>query len=420
MKILWITNVPVAKHCDITKTSPLSGGWMLASLEMLKGHQSIEICVVTTWPVKKKTIVKEQNIEYIVLPGGYPILYNYSKVSNHKEWDQIVSYFKPDIIHIHGTEFPLGLGLLTARPNEKYIISIQGLCSVIERYYYAGIDFSEIIKTITFRDLIRFDTIFQIRKKFHLRGSLEIKYLNRIRHVIGRTDWDRIHTKVINPSITYHFCNESLRSEFYQRKWDLNKTKRHSIFISQASYPIKGFHILLKALNILKLKYRDITIYIAGIDITRSKNFTEKISLSGYGKLLRKLINENLLHEYLVFTGNLNAEQMASYYQNSHVFVCPSSIENSPNSVGEAQLIGIPCVASYAGGIPDMIVNGETGLLYRFEEYEMLASNIDSIFSNDDLSIKISNNGRKIAQNRHNRMMNMERTIEIYNEIINS
>lgn len=63
---------------------------------------------------------------------------------------------------------------------------------------------------------------------------------------------------------------------------------------------------------------------------------------------------------------------MKQEYLNANVFICPSSLENSPNSLGEAQILGTPCLASYVGGIPDMMFGNE-GYLYRFEEIEMLA-----------------------------------------------
>ena len=58
------------------------------------------------------------------------------------------------------------------------------------------------------------------------------------------------------------------------------------------------------------------------------------------------------LEDKVSFLGPLNAEQMKAEYLRSNVFLCPSSIENSPNSLGEAQMLGVPCVASYVGGIP--------------------------------------------------------------------
>ena len=111
---------------------------------------------------------------------------------------------------------------------------------------------------------------------------------------------------------------------------------------------------------------------------------------------------------------------MINEYQNAHIFICPSSIENSPNSVGEAQIIGVPTIASYVGGIPDMIEHGKTGLLYRFEEIEMLAHFIRTIFINKELALQLSKNGIIAAEKRHNREEVTKSYLDLYKDIINS
>ena len=109
---------------------------------------------------------------------------------------------------------------------------------------------------------------------------------------------------------------------------------------------------------------------------------------------------------------------MVQEFQTAHIFVCPSSIENSPNSIGEAQIIGTPCIASFVGGIPDMISHERTGLLYPFEEYSMLASQIIRIFNNNDLAQSLSSAEIVEAESRHNRVMIRDKMISIYHEII--
>ena len=109
---------------------------------------------------------------------------------------------------------------------------------------------------------------------------------------------------------------------------------------------------------------------------------------------------------------------MIDQYLKSHIFLCPSSIENSSNSIGEAQLLGVPCVASYVGGTPDMITDGRTGLLYRFEEYEMLAYNICQIFKNDRIAQELSLAEIAVATQRHDRRNNAIRMMEIYKNVI--
>ena len=141
------------------------------------------------------------------------------------------------------------------------------------------------------------------------------------------------------------------------------------------------------------------------------------MALGGYSKYLNHLIRKYKLENAIQFVGYLDEAEMIQEYLNCHVFICPSSIENSPNSLGEAQLLGTPSIASYVGGVPDMVSHGNTGLLYRFEEVEMLAQMIKSIFNSDELALHISINSIQVAQKRHNRETNVNRTLDIYNTI---
>jgi glycosyltransferase involved in cell wall biosynthesis len=135
---------------------------------------------------------------------------------------------------------------------------------------------------------------------------------------------------------------------------------------------------------------------------------------------LEKLIEQvQVSKDKLIFLGILNENQMAEQYASSHVFLCPSAIENSSNSVGEAQLVGTPCVASYVGGTMDMIDDGQTGLLYRFEEVSLLAKQICRIFENDDLAISLSKKAQEVASVRHDKIINASQLNSIYKQIMN-
>ena len=70
---------------------------------------------------------------------------------------------------------------------------------------------------------------------------------------------------------------------------------------------------------------------------------------------------------------------MARELTRSHAFVISSYIENSPNSLAEAMLVGMPCVASFVGGIPSMVDDGRTGLLYPVDDVALLAAQIRQV-----------------------------------------
>jgi glycosyltransferase involved in cell wall biosynthesis len=417
MKVLWIVNsIFPAPAKELGLTPPVFGGWMYGFADQVMKMPSLTLCVATTYDGDSLKFLEIEGVKYYLIPSPNSTKYNSLM---EKYWITICNEFKPDIIQIHGTEYPHGLACIRAMPNLKYVISIQGLLSVISRTYYAGISTLEIIRNITFRDIVRRDTLFHQKVKFIKRGKYEVEMLQRTKHVIGVSIWDLANTKAINPMVNYHFCQDILRTPFYLcKEWSINNMVPHTIFLSQAGYPIKGLHIVIKALPFLVKEFPDLKLRIAGSNILKASTIGEKLRISGYGSYLNNLICKLNLKAYIEFTGPLDENQMISEFHNSNVFISPSSIENAGLSLAEAQIIGVPVIASYVGGIPNSIIDGESGLFYPFHEFELLAHKIRSIFTDTNLALKISNGGKISANQRHDRKLKLERTIQIYNEII--
>lgn len=391
-----------------------SGGWMEASAKnLLNRHNDIELAVVSTWSKSTKGMVG--NMRYYTIPAN---IYDRKESERKSIWNNIVNDFNPDVVHIHGTEFSHGLSYLKDVGGDNIVISMQGLVSVIERYALAGISTCDILRNITLQEILT-RSMLSLRKSFKKQGEKEKEYIRRAKYVIGRTLWDKTHAKNINPEIIYFHCNETLRSSFYNAEWKVDDSTPHTIFFSQAASPFKGLHVLLKALPIVKREFPDVKIRVAGRSIIRNENLKMKLRQGTYAKILEKLIKRYNLKDNISFTGILNEEAMLQEYLNANVFVCASSIENSSNSIGEAQILGMPCVCSYVGGTPSIVEDGKTGILYRFEEYEMLAHHVIEIFKNKEHASRIGKEARTVAFERHNAEKNTNETFEIYNKIIN-
>lgn len=416
MKVLWIVNTVFPEPSKVLGIQiPNIGGWMYGLANQLSKTEGVDLAVATTYSGKEFKHLNLNGIDYFLLPCSNMLKYN-KYLENY--WEKVCEIFSPNIIHINGTESPNGLACMRKLPNFNYIISIQGLVGIIARYFTSDIQSFEILKSITLRNLIMRDNIFQIQKQFYQRGKFEQEYIETCENVIGRTQWDYAHVKAINSNTKYYFCNESLRDSFYSAsKWNKDSCQKHTIFLSQAHSPIKGLHQVIKALKLLVYEFPDIKVKVGGNNITKTKSFKDKLKLSNYGKYIKNLIKELNLENHVVFLGNLDELQMISAFQNTHVFVCPSSIENSSNSVGEAQLLGVPVIASYVGGMADLIEHNKTGLLYRFEEVEMLADKIRKIFNDDSFSDMLSKNAIIVASKRHNREENLSQLLTIYKKI---
>lgn len=417
MKVLWIVNIvfPEAQAL-LTGHGVLSssGGWLIGSSRALSSRECIELSVAApSAAVKDLTELKGERIRYFLFPLGKG---NHKKNNEYrKTWRIINKKLKPDVVHIHGTEFSHGLAFVDECGADNVIVSIQGLTSEIAKYYYLGLSKRQIIQYLSFGDIFR-GSVIRDAYKYKQRGQLEKELLKRVNHVIGRTGFDKSHVWGINPKINYHFCNEVLREEFYEGRWKYSSCNPQTIFLSQGNYPVKGLHFMIEALRIVKSHYPSAKMYVAGNDITTC-DFTLRgvYAYSGYGKYIKHLIKKYGLRNNVIFTGPYAAHQMKSALLDANVFVCSSTIENSPNSLSEAQILGVPCIAAYVGGIPDMIPNEQCGLLYRCDDVVALAFHICRVF---ETSPMFDNTAMiETALQRHDVSVNSEQLLSIYNSL---
>lgn len=411
MKVLWITNVALPDVCkDLNvRVSPF-GGWLTGYLNEILNNVT---CLVSVFPFGKTVKGSSGNITY----------YGFKSKGNKKEllnyFADIIDKEKPDVIHIFGTEYTHSNLMMKASKElgmlRNTVVSIQGLVSVYAKHYFAYLP-RKVIYGFTFKEVLKRNNVKLSAEKFKEQGILEVETLKEVKNVIGRTDWDEACVKQINPNINYYFCNESLRESFYDKEWNLENCEKHSVFVSQASYPIKGFHLMLEGFKEIVKKYPDAKLYTTGKNPLTIKGM-DKLKQSLYSKYLGKLIKKYKLENNVEFLGFLSEEKMAERFLKSNVFVSPSSIENSPNSVGEAMLLGVPTVSSDVGGVKNMLTHGKDGFIYPADEPYMIEYYVSKIFESSDLAKEISKSAKEHAEYTHNRFLNGKTLMEIYNNI---
>lgn len=332
---------------------------------------------------------------------------------------QEIRNFQPDVIHSWGVEYHHALAMVNAAEAEgrlsHMVASIQGLCGFLAEHYTDGIP-EKVCRSTTFRDILRKDNILQQKEKFVLRGQLEIKALKKLHHVIGRTDWDRSCALSINPELTYHFCNETLRENFYEGYWKYETCHKHRVFASSCAYPIKGFHYLLEAFAKVVSVYPDATLSVTGRSFL-PRNLKETLRLGSYEKYLASLVKQYHLEDKICFLGNLSAEKMRQAFLDANVFVLPSTLENSPNSLGEAMLLGLPSVAANVGGVRNLMTHGCEGIIYESGDVAALAEGILQLFALEDKAAALGEAAGNHARNTHDPETNLRALIDIYHEI---
>ena len=418
MKILWITSsnfMPeIAKELGFSCLG--TGGWMAAMLQQLRRSSEATLAVAYVSKKIKQPICRIINgVEYWLFPTKKNS-WEYDD-SLEKYWKQLQAQFQPEIVHIHGTEYSYGLAYIRACGSKNVVVSMQGLVSEIGKVYYAGISDKEIRCTETMSDKILRKGIRHIRQYYLSRGEHEKEYLRTLKYVIGHTEWDKSVVLGVNPQLRYYTNNESLNNVFYEHTWKYVQCEPHTIFVPQCTSPIKGFHILLKAMPIVLENYPDAHIYVAGGNTVYSHTIKKKITDSGYNVYLRELITQFGLKDHITFLGTIPPEEMCGYYLRSNVFVMSSAIENGCNAIGEAQLLGMPTISSDIPGVQPSTRNGALSLQYTYDNFEQLAEHLITIFSGEyDKNMFV--NAQKVARERHSREQNSNVLMGIYKDIV--
>ena len=413
MKLMWLCNLAPGVVREQVTGKKSSGLWMDHVLKDLRGQEYMKLRILCPGADSSEGRL-DDGCSYGFFSEGLPYIY---LDALEAQFRRELKAFQPDVIHIWGTEYGHTLAMVNAAEKEgflpKVVVSIQGLCSVYAGHYAEGVPF-RVQRSASLRDLLRRDNILQQQEKFARRGQLEKAALQKVSHVIGRTDWDRSCVSAMAPNAGYHFCNETLREEFYGEGWNYNACRKHRIFVSSCAYPIKGFHYLLEAFRQVKVWYPDATLAVPGSSPV-ADTIGKKLRQSSYQKYLAQLLLG--MEDCVEFLGHLSAEEMKQQYLEANVFVLPSTIENSPNSLGEAMLLGVPCVAADVGGVKDMLSHKEDGYVYQPAAPYMLAHYIREVFDMAENAEAMAGNAHRHAALTHDPQTNLVTLLKIYREV---
>ena len=387
MKVLWLINAPIPALCERAGLPvQVKEGWiegLYNSLMALVREEKKDFQLAMAFPQFSRSETIEGELDGNSFYGFYkeedkPYKYN-KRLEERLKY--IIEKADPDVVHIAGTEYEHAAAMVRVfNKPEKTVVSIQGLTSVYARHYMADLPIN-VRYGFTFRDLVKLDNLYFDRKKYYKRGAMEKETIRGAGHIIGRTDWDNICTRLINPEARYHYCSEILRKAFYDgSRWNMDECDSHTIFVSQGYYPIKGLHYMLEALGDIRKFYSDVRLRVAGGVSLNNAGLKNRLKQKNYQRYLAELIEKYSLAGCVEFLPPLKADEMKKMYLKSNVFVLPSSIENSPNSLGEAMMLGVPCVSSLVGGVGNMLINGAEGFTYQHDAPYMLAYYVMEIF----------------------------------------
>lgn len=417
MRVLWIGGFGL-KSLNDNNTSGYNGGGWLASLkkEIIKcSDVTLGIAFCKEHCFQK---VVQDNISYYVVP-------NYHKSRKDKyldfihikdvtrdeiQWSHyenqlkmVIDDFKPDVIEIFGSEFYFSLAARVSK-HIPTVLHFQGILSLYI-YIFLPPGISKWQYIMSGKGLRGKYNNFQYLAYWQRSAYREKAVLKAVPHVIGRTDWDKQAIAVLNPNAKYHYGGEILRDVFYENK---ERTIPSKITISSTiSFPTyKGYDVILKVANILKNElHLDFVWNVYG---NINPDFIEKqVGLRHEGVDVR-------------LCGVASPTQLRDALLESTMYFHPSYTENSPNSVCEAQILGVPVVASRVGGTDSLVEHGKTGFLYPVTDPYIAAYYIVYLVDNPDVNIAIGKAAKQVATARHDKKKIVNELMETYQEMIDA
>ena len=350
MRALWFANnsvgYPGARPDE-------GGGWMRGLADACRRVSGLELGI-SFFDKSGRPPVSDGNVSWFPVnrPGGFlrrvPRLFRYSAVDRDdcRLCESVIARFRPDVIHVFGTEQVFGL--LCGTAGIPFVIHLQGLMGpCLNAWVPPGFSFFDCV----WRG--RTDPVSFARGAWALSvnrhaARREREIMRRGTAFMGRTDWDRAFVSLYAPGARYFPCGEALRPEFFAESHRTPPSR--PTFVSTLSSPLyKGHDVVLKTAKVLcETGNLDFEWRVFGVPDFR---FAEKktgiraadVNVRPFGRVS----GETVRNELLACTA----------------YVHPSYIDNSPNSICEAQVLGVPVLATDVGGVSSIVEDGKTGFL---------------------------------------------------------
>ena len=386
-KILWVTSTPFKYHRILlgqTDQHLHTGSWFNAALESIARQSEIKLHIATYGSTENCLSGEGNGISYHILPCQGR-RYKAGSKSTAAHWQFLRKEINPDIIHIWGTESQFSLAASRTFRDKPVVLFVQGLIGAIQRHYYDGLP--NLYKSLTLRDF--YDRISIRKQTIH-----ESEIICNSTCAIVENSWGESELLSINPNIIIHRLQLPIRKEFYLNQWDFNNIEPYRLFTNAGGYPVKGHHILFKALAIVKKHYPSIKLIIPGPKIDQ---YTNLVKITGYILYLKYIIRKYHLEDNIEYVGTLSCGEMINKLCRCNVYIMPSVIENHSASLIEALMLGVPCISSCVGETVNHIRNGENGFLYNSTDYTSLAGLIIKCLRDQTL---IKNIGEEASQTK--------------------
>ena len=411
MKVLWFECTTPGRY----KSGGVLGGWQDSLETIVKDVPEIEVTIAfeVSEPQEEKHI---DGIHYM------PIFLCYTQQEKKQakvSWEvgaekmlhameEIVNDVQPNLIHVFGTEW--AFGLIAEKTDIPVVIHIQGaIVAYNNALYPPRYSVFDVIRNEGLRHPLAMYKAWKRYKHELSRGVIERRVWNAVGNYMGRTEWDKALSAVMHPGRRYFHVEEALRPEFLNcdNCWHFPDDGKIRLISTGIISFRKGIDMMLKTAEILKSLNVNFEWHVAGVLPYDMKQIVER-------KEGRQFDNCNILVH-----GFLPSDKVWKLLSEATIYVHTAYAENSPNSICEAQCLGIPVISTNVGGISSLVENGEDGILVPANDPWYMAYQIINLAQDCRRMQAFSRNAREKALKRHNRQSIANQLLDCYNNVIN-
>lgn len=414
MKILWFTNTPSLYMPESKNyvTRYNGGGWIASAEKEIRKIDGIELAVAFFYDGQPFKICQGSSLYYPIptpcntlrkkIADRIRLLTHNVEKYEKSIWEyyfskfkSIIDDFKPDIIHVWGSEAQFGL--VWKITDIPMILHLQGIINpYFNAYLPANISWKEYGNTNMILRKIE-------KRKWLCSSYREKEIMKGVSAVLGRTEWDRRVSHCMNPEVRYFHVDEILRDAFYMARERI-LPKKTTIITTISSAPYKGYDMVLKTAEILKNNLKIDFVWKCYGDI-------EPRWVETFVGIKHEDVNVELC-------GVVDSLQLQEAEANATLYCHPSYIDNSPNSLCEAQMMSLPVVATFVGGIPSLIDNGIDGFLAPANDPYQAAYHIERLANDKELNIAMGEKARGKAMKRHDKKEISKQLLAVYCSVL--
>lgn len=395
--------------------------WTVPLLTALRNQHKGRLGVIVPVLNEEEKCFKIEGIDFYYLRLSKRELYTGMTSSVFKKYEHIIRQFSPDIIHVHGTEKNIAQ-LQNYLQKIPVVISIQGIMMSYKPFAYNFLNVNKLIKHKSLKNVAGIGGTKSMYKLFVNAYKYETDIFEKGKYFIGRTEWDKANVLMRSNFANYFHGEELLRDEFYKAaaSWSIANCTKHTILMPGGFNPVKGLHIAIEAMHYLTKFYPNARLVVPDIISSKLKNskLFERLIGDEYVIYVKGLIKKYRLEKNIVLCERLDSTGMVKRMQEAHVFLSPTSIDNSPNTLGEATMIGVPVITTAVGGILSIFEDKKTCLFVPAGDSILMAMKLKELFDNDILAERISKNSSQLALKRHNIKDTAIQYLNIYSDIL--